>query len=234
MTQDRTPTPPPSRPGGRNEPWRVQRMVQRVPPHVGETPGESISPWLIIAGISIVLILVCAVIFFLMNGPARIGIGGPASTPTRGRTLTPGVTIIPVTLAPTVAPTATPTVPSVKYKVKSGDTLSEIAAKYKVTIQSIMTANGMKDDVVRTGDELIIPLPTPTRQPGSSSAPPPVGTPTPISFQPPPSVASTATSGVVRHIVQRGETLSTIATIYSTTVDVIRIMNQLDSDFLSI
>jgi LysM repeat protein len=209
-------------------------MVQRVPPHVDEAHNDSISLWLVIAGVGLILLLVCIVIFFVMNGPASLGIGGPAATPTRGRTLTPAITIIPVTLAPTAVPTATPTIPSVKYKVKSGDTLSAIAAKYKVSVQSIMTANGLKDDVVRTGDDLIIPLPTPTLQPGSQSTPLSNGTPTPISLQPPPSVASSAAPGVVRHIVSRGDTLISIAAMYGATVDGIRIMNQLDSDFLSI
>ncbi len=98
-----------------------------------------------------------------------------------------------------------------------------------------MAANGMKDDTIRIGEELIIPLPTPTPQPGSPPQPPPGTTPTPISFQSPPTSATTAgTPGVMRYTVQRGDTLISIAASYGSTVDSIRAASQLDSDFLSI
>ena len=45
-----------------------------------------------------------------------------------------------------------------KYTVKHGDTLSAIAQKYGVTVQSIKTANKMKKaDVIKSGQVLIIP-----------------------------------------------------------------------------
>jgi LysM repeat protein len=236
MTQERPPIPPPSRPG-RSEPWRVERMVQRVPAHLGETTREVVSPWLMIAGVAVLLVVACAVIFMLLGGTSRLGLG-VAVTPTSTQTPTsmPETTSMPITLPPATTAVPGPTAVIVKYKVKAGDNLTAIAARYKVTIQAIMAANGMKTDTIRIGDELIIPLPTPTPVPGSQLSPPPGTTPTAISFQssPPPSATSAGTPGVIRHTVQKGDTLITIAATYGSTVDGIRAANQLPNDFLSV
>ena len=44
-----------------------------------------------------------------------------------------------------------------KYKVKSGDTLSEIAQKYHTSVSKIKKANGLRSDLIRTGQVLKIP-----------------------------------------------------------------------------
>ena len=43
------------------------------------------------------------------------------------------------------------------HKVVRGDTLSRISRKYGVPQDAIMRANGMKNDIVRLGAELVIP-----------------------------------------------------------------------------
>lgn len=183
----------------------------------------------------LVIVIACALIFFTLDGPSRLTALGFGATVTPTRTRTPAsapVTIIPVILS-TNTPTPGPTAVSIKYKVKSGDTLSEIAEKYHVPVNVIKLANGLKDENIRIGDELTIPLPTPTLRPSATS--PPVGTPTPISLNSPPSSAdSAATPGVIRHIVQRGDTLIGIAGLYGSTVNAIKIANQLSSDGLSV
>lgn len=214
----------------------MERMIQRVPAHLGESTRESASPWIVLAGVILLFLIACAVIFILIGGPARLGglgLGGGTPTPTRAlRSATPAVTIIPVTLPPT-GPTPGPTPTPVKYKVKPGDSLLEIAARYKVSVQAIKAANGLKDDMIRVGEELIIPLPTPTPPPGSQPKPPPATTPTPLSLQSPPTSASPAgTPGVIHHTVQRGDTLIGIAAAYGSTVEAIRIANQLDNQAL--
>ncbi len=212
-------------------------MVQRVPAHLGETTHESISPWLMIAGGGVLVIAACAVLFMLMGGTSRFGLGvSPTATRTPTITPTPATTILPITLPPESTPVPGPTVATIKYRVKAGDNLTGIAAKYKVTIQSIMEANGMKDDTIRIGDDLIIPLPTPTPKPGAmSDSSPGVVSPTTISLQsPPPSAIAAGTPGVIRYTVQRGDTLITIAAANGSTADAIRAANQLDSDLLSI
>jgi LysM repeat protein len=79
---------------------------------------------------------------------------------------TPVPTRVPATPAPTPASTpartATPTPAAsgsyVSYTVKSGDTLSAIAAKYQTTVQAILDANGIRaTDYLRIGQVLRIP-----------------------------------------------------------------------------
>lgn len=210
-------------------------MVQRVPAHLGETTHESLSPWLMIGGLVLLLLVVCIVVFVLLGGMSRFGFGAVSATPTRTPTLAPAITIIPITLPPASEVAPGPTAAIVKYKVKAGDTLTAIASHYKVSVQSIMTANGMTEDTIRIGQELTIPLPTPTPEPGAQSLSPPGGTPTSISFQSPPTSGTPAdTPGVIRHTVQRGDTLISIAASNGSTVDAIRAANRLDSDFLSV
>jgi LysM repeat protein len=80
------------------------------------------------------------------------------------------------------APTRTPTPANVqKYVVKSGDTLSEIARRFDVSVDDIKALNNLPNpDILSEGQELIIPgsplTPTPTRVPipTSTRAPLPV------------------------------------------------------------
>jgi LysM repeat protein len=80
------------------------------------------------------------------------------------------------------APTVTPTIASSqKYTVQSGDTLSEIARKFDVSIEDIKAINNLPNpDILSEGQELLIPggplTPTPTRVPipTSTRAPLPV------------------------------------------------------------
>ncbi len=232
MADEYPSSPPPSRPGP-SDPWRKQNVVQRVPAHLGES--TSTPRWLMIAGIAAAIVIVCALIFFLLGGTTRLSAFGFGVTATPTRTRTPAsapITIIPV-IIPTGTPTTGPTAVTIKYRVRAGDTLSGLADRYRVSVRAIMQANGLKDETIRIGDELVIPLPTPTPPPGSN--PPPAGTPTPISFDSPPSsVETTVTPGVIRHIVQRGDTLIGIAAQYGSTVNTIRAANQLDGDALAI
>ena len=44
-----------------------------------------------------------------------------------------------------------------RYTVARGDTLSEIAAQYKVSMSKIMRYNKMSSSVIRVGQEIAIP-----------------------------------------------------------------------------
>lgn len=60
------------------------------------------------------------------------------------------------TVAPLVAPTTNNYPGSSYYTVKSGDTLSKIAAMYGTTYQQIMTWNNLKGTTIFPGDRLLI------------------------------------------------------------------------------
>ena len=108
----------------------------------------------------------------------------PSPTPTTPPTV---VAVTRVTNTPTSTPTvATPTpVPPVTYIVQPGDTLSEIAARFDVTLAALMEANDITDPtLIRPGRVLIIPVPGATVVASAGSTP----TWTPI-------VVSTATTG---------------------------------------
>ena len=63
------------------------------------------------------------------------------------------------TVSPTTRPTARASEPAVtRYVVKSGDTLSSIAAKFNTTVRKLKAANAIADaSVIRVGQALVIP-----------------------------------------------------------------------------
>jgi LysM repeat protein len=151
----------------------LTRVSTPEPPY---RPGR-----LTIVGVAIAATFICGMLLLVAGVPQSIATAIiPTSSPTitrvPTRTMTPTATAtrtIPPTPTPTA--TATPTIPPtatpVIYMVQAGDTLGAIAAKYGVTTQAIMDANGITDPrVVRVGTRLIIPggavapLASPTRK----------------------------------------------------------------------
>ncbi len=99
------------------------------------------------------------------------------------------------------------------HKVRPGETLGAIAQRYRVSIQAIQRANGLRGTLLRAGQTLRIPS-------GGSQTKPSPQTPT----QPPPATTSSARQ---YHIVRSGESLWTIAQKYNTTVETLRRLNNL-------
>jgi LysM repeat protein len=217
-------------------------MVKPVPGHLGE--DSRFSPWLVVAAAAAV-VLVGLVLLFVTQTP---GAAPVSSAPEITATSRPPVTrVITATPANTLTSTTAPTRVVIRYTVKKNDTLSTIARDYKVSIDALRAANGLKDDTIRIGDILIIPQgtptpgalaqPAPTEEVVSSSGPP---TATSVVFRTPTLIAyatstgpavpttPTPTPGVVSYIVRSGDTLLTIAAVYSTTVRAIMELNKLD------
>jgi len=117
--------------------------------------------------------------------------------------------IIPLPAANTSTPTVTPS-PSptpFEYTIKQGETLSEIAKRYKTTVEALMEANNIVDATsVRAGTKLQI-----------------VGPPD-----------FSATMAYETYEVKPGDTLVTIASAYSVSVDTIKEVNGLTGDKLSV
>ena len=98
----------------------------------------------------------------------------PTATPAPTLSITEGV-IPPPTAIPVSSPT--PSQPTV-YTVQEGDTLSDIAQDYNVSIEALMVANGITDpNLLRVGQTLTIPLPTPAPSAETPPASPPEETP---------------------------------------------------------
>jgi LysM repeat protein/predicted nucleic acid-binding Zn ribbon protein len=140
-----------------------------------------------------------------------------AILPTNIPLMTPTVPVT-ATVAAEAAEPATPTpLPTpaasgvIRHRVREGETLYAIAAQYNVTVEEIQAANNMTDVLIRTGDELIIPV-TRTVEEGSS--------------------AGTVQSRF-EYTVQAGDTIVSIAARFGSTVEDILIINNLtNNDFI--
>lgn len=128
----------------------------------------------------------------------------PTSTPTSTPTITPTTT---PTITSTPTPTRTPSPTPIIYSVIRGDTLSSIADRYGVTIEAILEANNLSaSTILSIGQKLIIP------SPGSIGG---------IL----PEMARISESGVITYVVQRGDNLYFIATLFGTTVEALMLAN---------
>lgn len=99
-----------------------------------------------------------------------------------------------------------------RYRVRSGDNLSTIAARHDIPVSALKTANNLKDSFLRAGADLIIPL-------SAAEAVPPTR------------YAKLPTKSL-RYKVQKGDSLYLIAQRYSVSVNQLRRWNRLDSSLL--
>jgi LysM repeat protein len=93
-------------------------------------------------------------LFALLLLPACGGDSAPEATPT------PPARPSPTVSPPVAAPTSTVDAAPVEDIVLPGDTLSEIAQRFGVTVEQIATANGIDNpDLIGVGQRLTIPRP---------------------------------------------------------------------------
>jgi len=102
------------------------------------------------------------------------------------------------------------------YTVKRGDSLSEIAQRYGVTLAALKQANNINGNTIQVGQVLQIP--------GGGAS----------SFASAESIAAAPPSTFTEHKIARGETLSKIAATYSVSLARIRETNQLKSDTIRV
>jgi LysM repeat protein/predicted nucleic acid-binding Zn ribbon protein len=122
---------------------------------------------------------------------------------------------VPVSVAlgietPTPLPTALPN-GVIRHRVREGETLVSIATLYGVTVEEIQSANNLTDALIRTGDELIVPVSIPeTASAGGSTV-----------------------QSRFEYTVQPGDTIISIANRFGSTVEEIVIVNSLTAnDFI--
>ncbi len=92
--------------------------------------------------------------------PSAVASGSPSATPTAVPSESPApASQPPPSASATGGPSPTPGASTVRrYTVKSGDTLSSIAARFGVTVTAIAKANGITDTrLIRVGQVLVIP-----------------------------------------------------------------------------
>lgn len=156
----------------RTPPWLMDRIVHRVGPPPKKERGCRL-PVVFLLG-TLLLLFVCGVILIwtghgLDTSPGKPeGNDGAESPVAPSANISPTVVpLVPVPASPTplavstlAHPGASPT--PLKYRVEPGDTLGGIAIKHGVSVEAIMSANGLKTNLIHVGDELVIPLPTPS------------------------------------------------------------------------
>lgn len=98
-----------------------------------------------------------------------------------------------------------------KHTVQSGETLLGISGRYGVTVDEIKTANNLQSDIIRAGDELIIPVAQSVAETDSN-----------------PTISS-----VFKYRVQSGDTVVSIATRFGTQIEkILQANNMAPSDFI--
>jgi len=141
-------------------------------------------------------------------------------------------TATPIPASPTTAstPLPSPTLDRTQfplqiiYQVATGDTVGMIAARYGTTIQAIIIANGLNENaLIFAGQQLIIPvntIPTITNTPtATATGATATNTPAPT--------ATLFTGPVIIYVLQPGDTVSTIAQRFGTTVRAIAQANNI-------
>lgn len=92
------------------------------------------------------------------------------------------------------------------YTVKAGDTLWSIARRFNTTVEDLMKYNNLSSDVITVGTVLTIPTTTDSSTNLNSSM----------------------------YVVKAGDTLWNIAKRYNTTVEILMMMNNLNTDLITI
>jgi LysM repeat protein len=119
----------------------------------------------------------------------------------------------PGTTPPTAVPPPTQPCGETIYVVAPGDYLAAIARRFNTTVSAIVAANGITNpNLIFAGQQLRIPT-CPTPGPGPTVVPPTGVPPTPVPTNPP--------GGQTTYVVQRGDTLASIARRFNTTVNAI-------------
>ncbi len=168
--------------------------------------------------LALFITLGAVVVFLILNlggSPAAVA---DATQEEGTPTTSPTVTITPtITQTPTQAPTWTP-LPPISYTVKPGETCSDVAAAFGVSVQSIILENNLTADcTLYENQPLNIPQPTPTASPQPTAT---------LS-----EVEKTETAcEKVPYTVVENDTLSKIADTYNVSMATIRDYNGLPND----
>lgn len=140
------------------------------------------------------------------------------------------LTVSKTTQAKPATPAPAPSAPSTPentakstYTIISGDTLSAIASKHKVTVANLKSWNNLSSDLIFPGEKLAVSDPSK----GTTSAPKPSAPTAPTVSAPAKETAST-----VYYKIKSGDTLGKIAQQHKMTVAQLKALNNLSSDLI--
>ena len=114
---------------------------------------------------------------------------------------------------------------STSYTVKRGDTLSRIANRYGTTVNAIKGANGKSSDMIRVGENLVIPVSGSGRGSSGDASAPSSTRSSGASATSNTATGSTSTSAARTHTVKAGEFPATIARQYGMTTGELLALN---------
>jgi membrane-bound lytic murein transglycosylase D len=101
--------------------------------------------------------------------------------------------------------------PDREHKVQRGDTLSKIAAEYRVSLAALMAANGMTNrSMIRVGQTIRLPSDGVTAPPDATLVRAEAPAAAPAAAAPAPTLAATSADGI--YVVRRGDSIERIAT----------------------
>lgn len=188
----------------------IERITQ-----VGRMPEITLSLPVALVALAFFLGLGAVLVFFVLRSTGRVVEPTPTASPTL--TQTPTLTPTPITPTPTNTPLPSPT--PYDYTVAATDTCIAIAARFEVSITSIVLLNNLPADcgTLFVGQKLLIPQPTPTN------------TPLPTATLSDADATEQACEKVT-YTVQENDTLSGIASRYAIPIAAIREYNGLPSD----
>jgi LysM repeat protein/ribosomal protein L40E len=152
--------------GGKTGPLRKEVITTKEPEAIVEAsrmPQITLSLPVALILLALVLGIGAFLLFLVLRGTGRVVEPTPTLTPLASPTFT--LTPTPVTPTPTFTPLPTPT--PFDYTVAQSDTCSAIAARFEISIQSLVLLNNLPADcgTLYVGQKLKIPQPTPTATP---------------------------------------------------------------------
>jgi LysM repeat protein len=167
--------------------------------------------------LALLITLAAVIIFLILQSREPVETGEITSVPVTA-TASPTITLTPtVTRTATMAPTWTP-LPPFEYTVKPGDSCSDVAAIFGVSVQSIILENNLSASCeLFEGQVLAVPQPTPTASPQPTAT---------LSDAEKTEIACET----INYSVKANDTLSSIADLYNVSMATIREYNGLPND----
>jgi len=145
--------------------WERPARLETFPSLRSRGVGGLNIPTLALAAVAVIL---AAILLFFLPGLLGLGGGNGGASPT------PSVAGASPSTGASLGPTQLPAATQQVYLVQSGDTMSKIARKFGVPLQTLIDANKTtipNPNALQIGQQVIIPAAVPSALPGASASP---------------------------------------------------------------